>query len=484
MKHTICIWIFIFGLTATIQAQQFNEIILNQNLNSPREFTTGDLDNDGYIDIIIPEYTNTTIKVLYGSGDLTNFNLGSYSLTDPTVGGIMKPWATLVMDIDEDNLDDIVFSNYGMNTSATDGLYWIKNNGNRTFGNAQLIRFHDRCRGIYKANFDSDSRDEIAIAGDNNISNNIKILNISLTGGAVDLLSFYANRRTLHLTSTDFSNNGSQDLVYTSYGTGSETDLSNASTNGTKVLYGPNYNYGISLITNSPHSVAGTRKTVIDDFDEDGDIDFIGVSASGTKTSITSYATGSGQQSHYLNNSGSRNYTSIASGDFDNDNVSDIVVIDNVSNELILYPNSAIDGVPSTLISFGTALVLTSNLNSPTWIDSQDMDGDGDLDILVTNQGGGSSPGGFFTILENTTTLSNVEFEIDTMSIVLNDTEIIITNLPAQVKEVLLYDMSGRRIYSESISTIKNRISIQALDSGMYILKFPNLKKSYKFIVK
>ena len=227
MKFIFRYCILLFGVSFSLQAQQFNEIILSQNLNSPREFITGDIDNDGYLDIIIPEYTNTTIKVLYGTGDLMNFNLVNYNLTDPADGGIMKPWAILVMDIDEDNLDDIVFSN--LNT-ANDGLYWIKNNGNRTFGSVQLIRFLAKCRGIHKGNFDTDTRDEIAIAGDNNIANNIKILDVSLSGVATDMISFSANRRTLHLTSTDLSNNGIQDLIYTCYGTGVEADLSNSST--------------------------------------------------------------------------------------------------------------------------------------------------------------------------------------------------------------------------------------------------------------
>jgi hypothetical protein len=383
------------------------------------------------------------------------------------------------MDIDDDNADDIVFSNYA-NTTATDGVYWLRNTGSRTFGSAQLIRFHDRCRGIYKANFDTDARDELAIAGDNNSTGNLKILNVTTSGGATDLLSFSANRRPLHVTSSDINNNGIQDIVYASFGTGNEANNSNSATNGVKTLYSPSFSFGISLVTNATHTVAGTRKTVVADFNENGVNDFIAVSAAGTTTSIKSYNPSQGESSHYLSTTGSRNLISIASGDFDNDDVPDIAVIDNATNEILLFPNNATSGVASTNIAFGTSSVLSSTVNSPTWIESADLDNDGDLDIIAGNNG---SSGGFMTILRNDAiVLSTPEFATKKIQAITSNSEVILSNLPSTVKRGELYDMSGRLIHSQKLSIQDNHFSIEGLQSGVYILQVNAPNTSFKIV--
>lgn len=484
MKKTL-LSLLLFGCIAhSLFAQQFTEYsVPGQTINSPREFTTSDIDGDGYIDIIVPENTNSSISILYGTGDLSNYTMVRYTLVDPTVSGNMKPWAIVIMDIDEDNSDDIVFSNYANTANATDGVYWMQNTGSRTFGNVQLIRFHDRCRGIYKANFDTDARDELAIAGDNNSIGNLKILNVSTSGGSTVFLNYYANRRPLHITSTDLSNDGIQDLVYTSFGTGSEPHNSTSSTNGVKTLQSPSYNFGINLITNATHTVAGTRKTVIDDFNENGVKDYIAVSAAGSTTSIKSYNPSQGETSHFLSTDGSRNLISITSGDFDDDNVPDIVAIDNVTNEILLFPNNATSGVSTSNISFGATVALSSNVDLPTWVDAVDLDNDGDLDIIAGNNGSGTTPVGFLTILRNDAiVLSTPEFETQNIKIITSDSDIIISNIPSSVKSGSLYDISGRLIHTQELNSQKNRFSLDGLHSGVYILKLSSPNTSFKIV--
>ena len=323
----------------------------------------------------------------------------------------------------------------------------------------------------------------MAIAGDNNSSGNLKILNISTSGGSTVLLNHYANRRPLHITSTDITTDGIQDLIFTSFGTGSETDNSTSSTNGVKTLQSPSYNFGISLITNTTHTVAGTRKTVIDDFNENGVEDFIAVSAAGTTTSIKSYNPSQGETSHYLSTSGSKNLISIASGDFDDDNVPDIVAIDNATNEILLFPNNASSGVATSNISFETTSVLSSTVNSPTWIESVDLDNDGDLDIIAANNGGGATPGGFLTILRNDAiVLSNPEFSTPQTKVITTDTEIIIANMPSSVKSGDIYDLNGRRVRTQKLNTQNNSFSLQGLAAGVYILKLSSPNTSFKIV--
>ncbi|WP_298511690.1 T9SS type A sorting domain-containing protein [uncultured Kordia sp.] len=484
MKKTV-LSLLLFGcIASSLYAQQFTEYsVPSQNIFNPREFATGDIDGDGHIDIIVPENTNSSISVLYGTGDLSSYTMVRYTLVDPTVSGNMKPWAIVIMDIDDDNSDDIVFSNYANTANATDGVYWMQNTGSRTFGSVQLIRFHDRCRGIYKGNFDTDARDELVVAGDNNSIGNLKILNITTSGGSIVLLNYYANRRPLHVTSTDITNDGIQDLIYSSFGTGSEANNSTSSTNGVKTLQSPSYNFGISLITNATHTVAGTRKTVIDDFNENGVNDYIAVSAAGTTTSIKSYNPSQGETSHFFSTDGSRNLISIAAGDFNDDNVPDIAAIDNVTNEVLLFPNNASSGMATTNISFGTTSVLSSTTNAPTWIDAVDLDNDGDLDILTSNNGSGANSGGFIQILRNDAiVLSTPEVSTKNIKVITSDSEIIISNVPSSVKSGDLYDISGRLIRTQELSSQNNRFPINTLQSGVYILKLSPSNTSFKIV--
>lgn len=484
MKKTLLSLFLLSCIVYNLKAQQFTEYsVPSQTIFSPREFTTGDIDGDGYIDIIVPENTNSSISILYGTGDLSNYTMVRYTLVDPTVSGNMKPWAIVIMDIDEDNSDDIVFSNYANTANATDGVYWMKNTGSRTFGSVQLIRFHDRCRGIYKGNFDTDARDELVVAGDNNTIGNLKILNVTTNGSSIVFLNYYANRRPLHITSTDLSNDGIQDLVYTSFGTGSEPHNSTSSTNGVKTLQSPSYNFGINLITNATHTVAGTRKTVIDDFNENGVKDYIAVSAAGSTTSIKSYNPSQGETSHFLSTDGSRNLISITSGDFNDDNVPDIVAIDNVTNEILLFPNNASSGIATTNITFGATVALSSNVDLPTWVDAVDLDNDGDLDIIAGNNGSGTTPVGFMTISRNDAIVLNTpEFETQNIKVITSDSDITISNIPSSVKSGSLYDISGRLVHTQKLSTQNNRFSLQGLQSGVYILKLSSQNTSFKIV--
>lgn len=484
MKKTL-LFLFLFScIVNSSYAQQFTEYTIpSQTIFSPREFATGDIDGDGHTDIVVPENTNSSISVLYGTGDLSSYTLVRYTLVDPTVSGNMKPWAIVIMDVDDDNSDDIVFSNYANTVNATDGVYWMQNTGSRTFGNVQLIRFHDRCRGIYKGNFDTDARDELAIAGDNNSIGNLKILNVSTSGGSTVFLNYYVNRRPLHITSTDLTNDGIQDLVFSSFGTGSEANNSTSSTNGVKTLQSPSYNFGISLITNATHTVAGTRKTVIDDFNENGVNDYIAVSAAGTTTSIKSYNPSQGQTSHFLSTDGSRNLVSIAAGDFDDDNVPDIAAIDNATNEVLFFENTATSGTATTNITFNAPTVLSSNQNSPSWIEAVDLDNDGDLDIIASNNGSGSNPAGFITILRNDAiVLSTPEFGAKKTKVISSNSEILISDLPSTVSFGVLYDISGRLVRTQELSIQNNRFSLLGLHSGVYILKLPTLNTSFKIV--
>ena len=398
--NTICsklLWVcFLSVFTFQINAQQFTQHDVGNGLNQPQQFDYADIDGDGFTDIIVPEFIGNSISVLYGTGNISNYTTITYGSL--LVGGAsMKPWTALSLDIDTDGDLDIAFSNYA-NSTAVDGIYWIENLGNRSFGSLQFLYELNRCRYIGKVNYDADAEYELLALGDSNATNNVRVLNV--VGGAVStLLQRTANRRPLHGLFTDIANVGNLDLVLSKFGTGNETDGSTVSTNGVQTLYGPSYNFGINLITNMPTTSTGTRKTVAGDFNEDGNTDFIVVNAAGSTSSLKYYGQGGiGEGTILFSSDGSKNMISLTSGDYDNDGVLDMVVIDNATDEVLLYENTALDGVAVASITFNAATVLSSTVIDPNWIESVDLDNDGDLDLIVSSNNGGGAGSGNITV--------------------------------------------------------------------------------------
>jgi hypothetical protein len=472
--NTICsklLWVcFLSVFTFQINAQQFTQHGVGNGLSQPKEFDYADIDGDGFTDIIVPEFSGNSISVLYGTGNISNYTTITYGPL--LVGGsIVKPWTAVSLDIDADGDLDIVFSNYANSTSANDGIYWIENLGNRSFGSLQFLYELNRCRHISKVNYDADPEYELLVLGDSNDPINVRVLNV--VGGTVStLLQRTANRRPLHGLFTDIANVGNLDLVLSKFGRGNETDGSTDSTNGVQTLNGPSYNFGISLISNMPTTSAGTRKTVAGDFNEDGNTDFIAVNAAGSTSSLKYYGQGGiGEGTILFSSDGSKNMVSLTSGDYDNDGVLDIAVVDNATDEILLYKNTAVDGVASGAIAFNAPTVLSSTVIDPNWIESVDLDNDGDLDLIVSSNNGGGAGSGNITVFENDTiTLSASSFSLEENNIRVypnpTDTVLNVTSNETII-QIRIFNVLGKEI----LKTTSKVIDVSQLNQGIYLIE-------------
>jgi hypothetical protein len=97
---------------------------------SPRGVATGDLDGDGVLDVLVSDSSNSVVKFAYGLGDgrLDTFN--SIASSQAAI-----PLNVFVADINLDQLNDIVFANFGV----TYGIGRIRNNGGGLFSSEGIV---------------------------------------------------------------------------------------------------------------------------------------------------------------------------------------------------------------------------------------------------------------------------------------------------------------------------------------------------------
>ena len=97
--------------------------------HTPREDAIADLNGDGNLDVIVPDPVNAAVAVLYGKGDGTFENVVEYAAG---VAGQTAPGSVAVGDFNKDGKPDIVVSSsnaYGV----LGGISVLLNTGNKTF---------------------------------------------------------------------------------------------------------------------------------------------------------------------------------------------------------------------------------------------------------------------------------------------------------------------------------------------------------------
>ncbi|MEX2484103.1 MAG: FG-GAP-like repeat-containing protein, partial [Brumimicrobium sp.] len=329
----------------------FTGFALNGGAN-PSGIYSGDLDNDGNIDLVTANNGNGNASVLNGDGT------GSFAAPVDYVTGT-GCYSVVLGDMDGDTNLDIVTVN-----EDDDNVSILTNDGSGNFSAPANFPAGDGPMTLRIDDFDNDlNLDVVAVNSQDNtlsvlLGNGDGTLQVQSVVGAIN--------SPRNLITGDFNGDSNSDViiscligqvmpVYLGDGTG-------VFENGNSFPAG-----------NDPNSIYSA------DFNNDGNEDIVVVN-SADNTATVHHGDGSGEADLFVLgttlNTGN-NPTSVVGADLDNDGFEDIIVTNYADDNVSVFMNSAGGfGAPTTFNSSAT----------PIRIKKGDINNDGDPDIIVLNE--------------------------------------------------------------------------------------------------
>lgn len=445
-KLTLIITLF-FSLSVLAQIN-FQPHEISISVNGPFDPQGADIDGDGDLDFVIANSYDNEIHWYENTnslGDFSNLHI---------VDNVTRPTSISLSDIDGDGDIDILCSTW------YDYVHWYENlDGLGNFGPRQTIDTPQNLDGtvlIYSVDIDSDGDIDALVSSSNNSEKLVWYENIDGLGdfGNQELISTNTGSiRGKGLYATDIDNDGDIDIHTISAGADAKIILYkniDGSGNFDEIIVEQDGYAGLAPSVNSA------------DIDNDGDLDIIAPISLNSEIGIKWYENLDGQGNlSSVNIVESDIYSSrdVNGVDLDNDGDIDIVFTKNTLGTISWCEN--LDG----LGNFGPSQTVVNNLTEVSYVEIQDFNGDGNLDLLSCSyaddrilwyENVGDEP-------LSTENIENKEFRIfpNPTSGIFN----ISTKKP--IGKLQLYNSIGLKIKYEING---NSLNISNLNSGLYVL--------------
>jgi len=327
---------------------------------APNSVRTADFDGDSDADVAVLCGKRDSIIIFKGNGN------GTLTLQNIFYGVGRLPQAAVAAKLDGDADIDLAVANLGGGSISI-----LKNNGNATFSVKTDFLVKSDPLSLYAADLDGDG--DFDLAAPNDSGNAVTVL---MNKGNADFFNgtpYATGLNPVGLTMADLD--GDADL-----------DLAVANKNSTTVSIFFNNGNGSFSAGSTPFTGGTPNFVVACNLDGDGDIDLVTSNQTGGTVSIlknngdgtfasnVDYQVGDPTRSNPVP-------TGVACADFDGDGDFDLAVTCANQSVLSVLKNNG-DG---TFIRAVPAFINTGI--SPTSVAAADLDGDGDVDLAVTNQG-------------------------------------------------------------------------------------------------
>ncbi|CAF0906720.1 unnamed protein product [Adineta steineri] len=355
--------------------------------SAPYSVTVHDLNNDTHIDIIVGCSNTNYVAVLLGFGN------GLFSLpTKYSTGNNSSPRSITIGDFDKDNKVDIAVANYG---TASVGIFFGYGNGTYSHQVTFYTSYDSLPYAIVSGDINNDTRLDIAV-----VNYDYNYVDIVLTyrnysfSDQITYPTIDVDSQPISIAVADFNNDNRPDFVVVN----NNADNINVFLNDGNNTF---LNQTTYLTDSQPLSVA------VGDFNNDTHPDIVVISVeSGTIGIFFGFGNGIfSNQTILLNDDSSQPYT-VAVGDLNNDSQLDIVVANKLSDNISIffgYGNG----------SFSDAQTYSTNSGSrPVWVGIADFNNDNRSDIVVIN--GVSGDVGLFLGYDDDTFSYQIVFSVGT----------------------------------------------------------------------
>jgi hypothetical protein len=331
----------------------------------------GDLDGDGILDVVAP-VTGDEVLTFIGNGDGTLTQGDSVQFADQT-------GTVAIIDLNGDGVNDLVAAN-GQQAVGTDPnqLYVRLGLGSNTYGNRAGYGVSGDSGRMVVADVSGDGKPDLIV--NDTFTNDVGVL-LNAGAGTFGMVHNYGvDTEPAGLAVADVSGDGKPDLVVSTF-------VSN--TVGVLVNQGGGAFAGNQDLSNGSPGTA-VNGLVATDFNGDAlpDIAFTAINANALRVLVNQGGGGTSFTTDHDYTTGGQPY-SVHAADVNGDGLTDLVTADNVGSvSVFLHTGPSPFASPSPIPA-----------GAPTsWVAAGDLDGDGKPDLVAStgfvtvmlNQGGGS----------------------------------------------------------------------------------------------
>ncbi len=353
-----------------------------EDLGTPFDNVSGgatafsDIDGDGDLDLLITgEIQGGSIAKLY-----TNDGIGNFTEVIGTAFGGVQSSEVAFSDVDGDGDQDVLISVQNSPNNSSTKLY--KNDGQGTFLEEVNVSFISSNDGsIAFADIDGDGDQDVLISGVNSL--NVYITKLYINDGlgifTENINTPFINLRGTSIAFSDADNDGDQDVLITGE-TSTFSQVANLFLND---------GFGVfSLSTSAVFDGVHSGKVDFADMNGDGNLDILFSGRAGF--AVTNYYIGDGLGSYSEVTKSLLEEVSNSAHkfeDIDGDGDEDILLTGMKASGLIISKLYNNDG-------FGVFNEITTDTISDVYwgdVAFEDVDGDGDQDLLITGNGFNSS---------------------------------------------------------------------------------------------